>query len=97
MYVSKILDLKVNGGSLDGGHFASSMRRATISYSSNPVKSEEKSTSVYIKCMPSEEKALKLMENIPMFETEIKMYSETICAMDRLLESLGEKFRFAPE
>ena len=47
--------------------------------------------------MPSEEKALKLMENIPMFETEIKMYSETISALDQLLESFGEKTRFAPE
>lgn len=73
-----------------GDHYASIMFRTTIRYHSNQ-KPEEQRINLVIKAKPTADGFRKeLTRDNGLFKTEIKMYSEVLPAMTKLLTDVGE-------
>lgn len=80
-------------------HFASTMFQSTIDFkSSKNPQSEPESLNVVIKAKPVNEGfKMNLAASGPLFETEIKMYTETIPAIQQLFERSGMNIELGPE
>lgn len=74
----------IESGSKPGENFASELLRASINYSLTKSKSVVKSISVIVKVMPmvEEDEHIDIKQ---LFRTEMKMYGETLIAINRLL------------
>lgn len=77
---SIVNDFTISSGSNSGENFASEMFRAVINYST--TKAESSSISVIIKLKPKESGDIGAER---MFIAEMKMYSETLIDINRLL------------
>lgn len=87
-----INEIIVRPASKKGEHFASIMFRVRVNFTSN---SKDCTTSLIVKTMPFVESLKKeMLRNSPIFDIEMKMYGETIPAMERLLRSIGDKTQF---
>lgn len=77
-------------------HFASAMFCSEIIFKS--TGSESETINVVIKVKPIDE-GLKaeIVDGGPLFENEIKMYQETLPAMEKLLKKSGMAVELAPE
>ncbi|XP_001648771.2 uncharacterized protein LOC5564426 [Aedes aegypti] len=77
-----------------GDHYASIMFRTTVRYRSER-QLDEKTLKLVIKAQPTAEGFKKeLTKDNSLFGTEIKMYSEILPAMKKLLEDAGERMEF---
>ncbi|XP_059621270.1 uncharacterized protein LOC132264938 [Phlebotomus argentipes] len=91
----KITSLKLIPGTRPGDHFASVMFKAIVSYTSRGK--QVNSRSLVVKTMPIEEGAKKdLLEDAPIFDREIEMYTEVLPEMKRIMESIGDNEIIAP-
>lgn len=93
----EIFDFTVNNSF--GGHFASSMFQSEISFRSLKHKilvSETINVVIKAKPLPGGLNS-EVVAGGPLFETEIKMYKETLPAMQNLFERNGIKIELAPE
>lgn len=80
----------------NGDHYASVMFRAKVTYSTSTKKNEV--ISLIVKTMPVEDGQKKeLLGDTPLFDTEIKMYSEVLPEMERLLKQAGEETIISPK
>lgn len=80
---AEVNSFAIQSGSKPGENFASELLRASINYTLTKSKPGVESISVIVKVMPPDED-----ENIDMkqlFSTEMKMYGETLIAINRLL------------
>lgn len=78
-----VTSFNISSGSKMGENFASEMFRAIINYSTTAAAaSAESSISVIIKVKPKESGEIDAER---MFSAEMKMYSETLIDMNRLL------------
>jgi hypothetical protein len=91
---SKVDEFLITPGSNMGDHFASIMFRAKVSYR---IEETGKEMSMLIKTTPIEEGLKKDMLDLDLFKTEIKMYSEVVPKMEKLLESVGEHIQMGPK
>lgn len=85
---------------VEKGHsFLSSMLRAKIEFSSSTIpKSQPETLSVVIKTKPlGEGFNAKVVADRPLFENEIRMYEETIPAINQLFDRSGMKVDLVPE
>lgn len=75
-----------------GDHYASIMFRTTVRYRSGRCsQTEEQTLDLVIKALPTAEGFKRdLTKDSGLFETEIKMYSEVLPAMTKLLKDIGE-------
>ncbi|XP_029727889.1 uncharacterized protein LOC109422705 [Aedes albopictus] len=75
-----------------GDHYASIMFRTTVRYrSGRRSQSEEQTLDLVIKALPTADGFKRdLTKDSGLFETEIKMYSEVLPAMTKLLKDIGE-------
>lgn len=80
-------------------HFASTMFQSKIVFKSAKFpKSEPESLDVVVKAKPVNEGIkMNVVGSGPLFETEIKMYTETIPAIHQLFERSGMKEKIGPE
>lgn len=77
-------------------HFASTMFQCKVSFSS--IESGEATLNVVIKAKPvNDGLKMNVVAGGPLFETEIRMYNETIPAIHQLFERNGLKVKFGPE
>lgn len=75
-----------------GDNYCSVMFRTTVRYTSNR-QSEEQLINLIIKTVPTAEGFKKEMtKDNSLFLTEIRMYSEVLPAMSKLLTDVGEHF-----
>jgi Ecdysteroid kinase-like family len=93
----KVLDFNLNGGSSE--HFCSTMFKCKIEFTSLKYpKTDPETLRVMIKAKPvDEDLKMNIVSGGPYFETEIKMYSETIPAMQKLFEASRMKVELGPE
>lgn len=78
-----------------GDHFASIMFRISIDYDSSKHLNEK--IQVIVKTLPSDDEAQKDYNKCSSsFKTEIKMYSEVLPNMERLLKNTGDHTRLCP-
>lgn len=77
-----ITDLKLSMGSSAGDNYCSDIYRAAIEYTN---AGQSKKISLIIKAMPFSEARGPLLEDLEVFEKEVKMYMETLPAMSKLL------------
>uniref|UniRef100_A0A1L8DYJ0 Putative ecdysteroid kinase n=1 Tax=Nyssomyia neivai TaxID=330878 RepID=A0A1L8DYJ0_9DIPT len=90
-----ITDFKMIPGTKPGDHFASIMFKAIISYTTKGRKVLERS--LVVKTMPIEDGLKKdLLNEMPIFEREIKMYTKVLPEMKRIMESIGDFENIAP-
>lgn len=79
-----------------GDHFASVIFRIRVTYSTQ-MDGDTKEAALIIKCAPFVTSIKKeFLTNTDMFDTEIKMYSETLIEIEELLKLSGETFTLAP-
>ena len=93
----KVLNFDVRSGFSE--HFGSVMFQSKIEFkSSKHPKSEPETLNVVIKAEPAGD-ALnsKIVAGGPLFETEVRMYKETLPAIHLLLERSGLKVEVSPE
>ena len=77
-------------------HFASTMYQCKVNFRS--VESGEATLNVVIKAKPvNDGLKMNVVAGGPLFETEIRMYSETIPAIHHLFERNGINLKFGPE
>lgn len=77
-------------------HFASVIFRIRVTYSTQ-MDGDTKEAALIIKCAPFDTSIKKeFLTNTDMFDTEIKMYSETLIEIEELLKLSGETFTLAP-
>lgn len=81
------------------GHFASEMFRSKIEFKSTKYpKPELETLDVVIKAQPvGNSLAAQIASGGPLFETEARMYGETLPAIHQLFEQSGLKAEVAPE
>jgi Ecdysteroid kinase-like family len=78
-------------------HFASTMFQSQIVFKSSKYP-EPQTLNVVIKAKPvNEGLKMKVVSGGPLFETEIRMYNETIPAIHQLFERSGLKVELGPE
>ncbi|XP_050071961.1 uncharacterized protein LOC126559832 [Anopheles maculipalpis] len=79
-------------GTKAGDHFASVMYRTTVRYQIGGV---EKSINLIMKIKPVSEGLKKeLLEEEDFFGKEIRMYTQVLPEMARLMESIGEEYKY---
>jgi Ecdysteroid kinase-like family len=93
----EILNFKIATGFSE--HFASTMFQCKIVFKSlEPSESEPETLNVVIKAKPvNEGLKMDVVSQGPLFETEIKMYKETIPAINQLFKQTGLKVELGPE
>lgn len=77
-----VVDFTISSGSKSGENYASEMFRALINYTTTSAATESLSISVIIKLKPKESGDIGAER---MFSAEMKMYSETLIDINRLL------------
>ncbi|XP_055687411.1 uncharacterized protein LOC129792405 [Lutzomyia longipalpis] len=91
-----IRDFKVIPGTKPGDHFASIMFKAIVSYTTKGKEVSERS--LVVKTMPIEDGMKKdLLQEMPIFEREIKMYTKVLPEMKRIMESIGDYEKISPK
>lgn len=92
---AKVTDFSIKLGSKAGENFASAMYRAEITFKKSCCHSE--SMSVIIKTLPVEHSIQKqLTDNSPLFNTEMRMYGETLVDVMALLKASGDNTQLFP-
>lgn len=90
-----VTGVKVRPGTKPGDHFASIMFKVTIDYKSK--NNDHATKKVVIKTAPIVEgMKMDMMKDVPLFETEIRMYTKTLPEMERYFKAAGETFMLAP-
>lgn len=84
----QVRSIVVNPGSKKGDHYASVMFRITVIYDTSESTSLEKR--LIVKTMPTVDGAKKEFMDVSLFETEIKMYTETIPQFQKSLKDSGD-------
>lgn len=81
------------------GHFASTMFQSKIEFKSLKFrKAEPEKLNVVIKAIPSQgDNKLDMESTLPLFETEVKMYSKVLPNIQQLLDRNGLKNEIGPE
>lgn len=92
----KVTEIHFDSGSSEEiHHYASSMERVTVDFSS--FKTNASQVSVIVKQAPTTLDATVLKLNYKKtFETEIKLYSEIIPKIEELFTSIGDECKLAP-
>uniref|UniRef100_A0A1L8DYK0 Putative ecdysteroid kinase n=1 Tax=Nyssomyia neivai TaxID=330878 RepID=A0A1L8DYK0_9DIPT len=91
----KITNLNLVPGTKPGDHFASIMFKAIISYTSKGKEIAERS--LVIKTVPVEDGLKKdMLQDMPIFDREIDMYTKILPEMKLIMESINDKEEFAP-
>lgn len=91
-----VADYKVSPASKKGDHYASVMYRIKIDYVS-PKTEKNKNISVILKTEPFVDGEKKdIIKKINLFDCEIKMYSETLPEMQKLISMTGDNRRMHP-
>lgn len=82
-----------------GEHYGSEMLKCSIDFISGDKEPAKENLKVVIKSMSVGEDKISLIRDASskIFNTEIKMYTETIPAINKLFETNGIKVDFAPE
>lgn len=84
-----IKSISIGSASIKGEHFASIIFRVRIQYES---ASKSRTKSLIVKTETIEEGIKKdMMENRPIFDSEIRMYSKTLPEIQRLLKICGDE------
>uniref|UniRef100_A0A240PNA7 CHK domain-containing protein n=1 Tax=Anopheles epiroticus TaxID=199890 RepID=A0A240PNA7_9DIPT len=84
--------VELRPGTKAGDHFASVMYRTTVRYSTRSV---EKSINLIMKIKPSSEGLKKdLLEGDDFFAKEIRMYTEVLPEIAKLLGRIGEEYKY---
>lgn len=79
-----------------GDHFASVIFRIRVTYSTH-IEGDTTEAALIVKCAPFATSIKReFLMNTDMFDTEIKMYSETLIEIEKLLKLSGETFTLAP-
>lgn len=90
-----VTGVNVRPGTKPGDHFASIMFKVTIDYKSK--SNDHAIKKVVIKTTPTTEgMKMDMMKDVPLFETEIRMYTKTLPEMERYFKVAGEIFMLAP-
>lgn len=90
-----VIKFSFNGTFSD--HFASSMFRISIEFNSKQSTTNE-NIKVVVKAQPADEGVVKeVTAGLPLFETEISMYSKTLPMFMELYKAIGENFYVCPE
>ena len=93
---TEVKDFVITPGSKMGEHFASIMFRCVLNFSSKFNKSGN--ISLIVKAMPHEEGMKKdLLEEAPLFKTEMAMYGDVLPEMENLWKSAGDDSKLAPK
>lgn len=90
-----LINYEIKPGSGAGDHYASVMFKIIVSYGSQGQTVVDRR--LILKTTPQEEGQKKeLLDDIPVFENETKMYTKILPAMEELLKQAGEK-RYWPK
>ena len=93
---AEVINFVITPGSNKAEHFASILFRCALTFSSKFHKNGN--VSLIIKTMPHEEGFKKdMLEDAPVFKTEMKMYGEILPEIENLLKSIGDDGKLCPK
>lgn len=81
---------KLRPGTNPGDHFGSTMFRTAVHYRSNRFHSERAISLIMKTTTEAEGYKKEVLKDNSLFDTEIKMYSEVLPAMSKVLKEAGE-------
>ncbi|TMW48628.1 hypothetical protein DOY81_006293 [Sarcophaga bullata] len=86
----------ISPASMKGDHYASIMFRCKLNYKLDSSVND-KQKSLIIKTLPDVGAKNELLKESKVFQTEIKMYSETLPKIEKILKDCGEPTRLSAE
>jgi len=89
---ARVSEFAIQSGSKPGESFASDLLRASINYATGAVS---KSISVMVKMMPTSGEGGDI-DGGRLFRTEMKMYSDTLIAINRLILNAHGSMKLFP-
>ena len=92
----QIHSFDISPASMKGDHYASIMFRCKVNYKVDS-SADDKQKSLIIKTLPDVGAKSDLLKESKVFQTEIKMYSETLPKIEKILRNCGEPTRLSAE
>ncbi|XP_036322595.1 uncharacterized protein LOC118736655 [Rhagoletis pomonella] len=94
----KINTLLLSPGTLKNDHYSSVLFRAKLNYALCSKPKEEKTLSFIMKTEPNVDGIKKdKMKQLPLFETEIRMYTKVLPKIEAELRAIGDKTVLSPK
>lgn len=86
---AKLLDMAIKPGSGAGDHYASIVQKITVSYEAKGKVTRGRK--LFMKTVPDDGKKQEILSQLPMFVNELRMYSDILPAMEKILKLNGEE------
>lgn len=80
-----VTDLSVQMGTSSGDNYCSEIYRAAVTYTKSGIRNNK--ISLIVKSMPFLEHRGPILDDLEVFDKEVKMYTETLPRMSRLINN----------